>query len=103
MGWQDDFKLRNDLRQRDIVEFELSLNKRKVIISASSVTAESALCSAIDAGWVVSPKTEAGEFDGERRYYYDGQDVRDMSAGMVRWLGSQITVAYNKAVEIPPN
>jgi hypothetical protein len=44
-----------------------------------------------------------GEFEGGKRYFYAGQNIDEMNPGAVRWLGDQIDLAYNAAVEIPKN
>jgi hypothetical protein len=103
MGWQDDFKLKSDLFQRDIVKFELAISKYAMIYSAANLVAANFLKAAIEAEWVVSPPCEVGEFAGDKRYYYDGVDVDDMHPGKLRWIGDRAASAYNEAVSAPPN
>ena len=102
-GQVPEFKLIHDIRQRHVYAFEKALNAQGgIVITASSVTAGHMLKAAIEAGWVES-KHEIGEFEGERRYFLNGECVDDMLSGYVRKFGAEVTAAYNKAVEIPPN
>mgnify|MGYP003565599319 CR=1 FL=1 len=65
---------------------------------ASNWAAGGALKAAIEAGWVEAPKTETGEFEGEKRFFFDGKDVDEMDPGLVRHLGNEIDKKYQSAV-----
>lgn len=100
----DKVQLRDQLVHRDIVKFEEALHKLGgVKLNAAQISAGVMLCAAIDAAWIVEPKTERGEFDGKPRYFYDGENIDELPAGLVRHLGDQVSMAYNRAVSYDPN
>lgn len=111
-GWQDAFRLRDDLLQPEVYAFEKALQKHGgiagAIMGGGTVQASHALYAAIDAGWIAEPEAVAGESvdqDGKKvaRYFIGGKGVHEMTAGMVVWYGSQVVTAYRGATEIPPN
>ena len=58
---------------------------------------------AIEADWIEEPKNEVGDFEGEQRYFYGDQNVDEMHAGAVKWIGLEVDKAYQEATEIPKN
>ena len=100
--WQKEFKLKEDLRELDIEKLEKFLLAFPRIVLTNTAKAAK-LKAAIEAGWVVEPATEVGEFEEGKRYYYNGQDIDEMKPGAVRWLGDQVDNAYQVATEIPKN
>ena len=97
-------KIKEKLVQRDIYAFEMALKKAGGYErSALNVTAERFLKAGIAAKMIEEPGTEVGEFDGETRYFIDGENVDEMNPGMVRKLGNEIAAAYSEAIEIPKN
>ena len=100
--WQKAFKLKGDLKQSDLVAFETALIEipRGLFLQ---IHYGGRLRAAIEAGWIDAPKCEVGDFEGKKRFYYDGKDVEEMNGGAVRWLGQKIDEAYQKATEIPKN
>jgi len=116
-GWQDAFRLRQDLLQPDVYAFEKAIQKlggfTLSIIGGGTVQATHVLQAAIEAGWIAEPETEVGEFgpssngsgpaDKEKRYFIGGKGLHEMTAGEVIWYGSKVTEAYKDAVDIPPN
>ncbi len=105
MGWQDDFKLVDDLRQRHLYAFDEALRALGGLSFAGggSISAQHALCAAIKAGWIETPAVEVGTFDQGERFYLGGEDVGELHGGKVFWYGSQVTKAYQEAIKIPPN
>ena len=100
--WQKQFKLKADLRELDIENLERALVDMPRLALTNTSNA-SKLKAAIAAGWVLEPACEVGDFDGEKRYYYAGQNIDEMKPGAVRWLGMQVDRAYAEATEIPKN
>lgn len=112
MGWQDDFQLKPDLVQRDIMAFEEALARHTgglpkfLMALTGTVTAISAaayLKAAIDAGWLLSAHDKGESKERGAFYTLAGDDLEDAHAGKVRWYGNVVIQAYNKAVDIPPN
>ena len=100
--WQKEFVLKKDLVELDIEKLE------KVMLgmprfALTNTAKASKLKAAIEAGWVVEPATEVGEFEGKKRYFYKGQNIDDMNPGAVRWLGDQVEILYTASVEVPKN
>lgn len=105
-SWKDSFKLRDDLRQRDVYAFETDVNTLGGFSKdGSNILAAHALKAAISAGWLADP--DSGEVltdsKGESRYHLNGEDVDDLHAGKVRWFGLRVVAHYSKAVAPPPN
>ena len=100
--WQKEFKLKTDLVELDIEKLEKALLTMPRFALTNTAKA-SKLKAAIEAGWVVEPTTEVGDFEKEKRYFYAGQNIDEMNPGAVRWLGDQVDAAYNAAVELPKN
>ena len=101
--WQKDFKLKGDLTQLDMENFERVLfNFPKRILTGNTGAALRLKC-ANEGGWIEAPETEVGEFKGDKRWFYGGKNVDEMHPGAVAWLGEQVDNAYSKAVEIPKN
>jgi len=100
--WQKSFKLKQNLVELDIENLESALIDMPRIALTNTSNA-SKLKAAISAGWIVEPPCEVGNFEGEKRYFYNGQNIDEMHPGAVRWLGSQIDNAYVEATEIPKN
>lgn len=100
--WQKQFKLKADLRELDIENLERALVDMPRLALTNTSNA-SKLKAAIAAGWVLEPACEVGDFDGEKRYFYAGQNIDEMKPGAVRWLGMQVDRAYAEATEIPKN
>jgi len=100
--WQKEFKLKGDLTQLDVEKLEAALLKLPVRALTNTGMA-SRLKAAIEAGWVEAPETEVGDFNGEKRWFYNGQNIDEMHPGAVRWLGKQIDDAYTVITEIPKN
>ena len=100
--WQKEFKLKQDLVELDVENLEKELFTMPRF-ALSNTAAASKLKAAIAAGWVESPACEAGDFKGEKRYFYDGKNIDEMHPGAVRWLGTQIEDAYNEATLVPKN
>lgn len=104
-SWKDEFKLRDDLRQRDVYAFESRVHTLGGFSKeGSNILAAHALKAAIDAGWVADPPSEVLQTSGgEKRYELGGEDVDDMHPGKVRWYGLRIVAHYSAAVQPPPN
>ena len=101
-AWQKQFKIKKDLVELDIEKLEAALIGLPRLTLTQTANA-SKLKAAIEAGWITAPPCECGEFNGEKRYFYDGKNIDEMHAGAVRWLGNQIDDAYSLAIEIPKN
>ncbi len=104
-SWKDEFKLRPDLRQRDVYAFEENVHKLGGFSrDGSNILAGHALKAAIDAGWLEAPASEVLQTaGGEKRYHLAGVDVDDMHPGKIRWFGLRIVAHYSQAVQPPPN
>ena len=100
--WQKGFKLKKNLVELDIENLEKALIEMPRIALTNTARA-SKLKAAIAANWVVEPQCEVGNFEGEKRYFYDGKNIDDMHPGAIRWLGDQVEDAYVEATEIPKN
>ena len=100
--WQKEFKLKANLVELDIENLERELLELPRLVLSNTGHA-SKLKAAIAAGWVLEPKCEVGDYDGAKRYFYNGQNIDEMKPGAVRWLGGRIDVAYSEATEIPKN
>ena len=105
-SWKDEFKLRDDLVQRDIYAFESNVAELGGFSTdGSNILAAHALKAAIDAGWLADP--DSGEVltdsKGDKRHMLNKIDVDDMHPGKVRWYGLRIVAHYSKAVAPPPN
>ena len=100
--WQKQFKLKQGLVELDIENIEKVIAEMPHAPLTNSSRA-TMLKAAIEAGWVLEPACEVGDFDGKKRYFYNGQNVDDMKPGAVRWLGLQVDRAYAEATEIPKN
>jgi hypothetical protein len=100
--WQKEFKVKEGLVELDIesLEKELMLMPR---LALTNTARASKLKAAIAAGWIVSPACEVGDFEGKKRYFYNGQNIDEMHPGAVRWLGDQIDDIYDEATQIPKN
>lgn len=100
--WQKEFKLKENLVELDVENIEKYLIEfpRYTLKQAG---AAASLKAAIAAGWVVSPDCEVGEFEGEKRYFYNKQNIDEMHPGAVRWLGDQIDKLYRDVTAIPKN
>ncbi len=104
-SWKELFKLRGDLRQRDVYAFELNVNLLGGFSrDGSNILAAHALKAAIEAGWIADQSSEVLKTSGgEKRYYVAGEDVDDMHPGKVRWYGLKVVAHYTEAVTPPPN
>lgn len=132
VNWQTAFRLKADLRQKDIYAFETELRLLEksapavnTVVAQSlqvmrtigmtvdaSIESEHHLKAAIKAGLIEAPTWEVatvhanGATGGKQttRYFLAGENVDEMHPGKVRWYGKRINLAYQKAVEIPdPN
>lgn len=102
--WQEMFKVKENLVQRDVYAFEDALRKAGgIMLQTASITAAHMVRAAIEAKWIESPETKHGEIDGKKVWFIGSGDIDDMNAGRVRWYGQQVSAAYNQAVELPPN
>ena len=100
--WQKAFQIKENLIELDIEKLEQALAEFPRLVLSNTGNAAK-LKAAIEAGWVIEPACEVGNFEGGKRYFYNGQNIDEMHAGAVRWLGMQVDLAYSKAVEIPKN
>lgn len=100
--WQKQFKLKENLVEIDVEKLEYALAEMPRIVAGNAYRG-TMLKSAIASGWIEQPATEVGEFEEEKRYFYDGRNVDEMHPGAVRWLGDQIDKAYSTATEVPKN
>lgn len=100
--WQKEFKLKQDLVELDVENIERELIKfpRYTLKQAG---AAASLKAAIEAGWVEAPECEVGEYEGEKRYFYDGKNIDEMHPGAVRWLGERVDELYREVTQIPKN
>lgn len=103
MGWQDEFKLRGDLVQRDMEAFDITLKDLGGTAVGPSANSGHLLKAAIACGWIEEPEGEAGDFKDGRRYMLGGLNVDDMQPGKVLWYGGQVGKVYAAALKIPPN
>lgn len=102
--WQKEFKLRDNLLQRDVYAFESALHDAGGLqFDSASVTSAHALKAAIAAGWIESPVCEKGMFEGKPRWFVGSVNLDELHAGKVRWYGTAVLTAYNAAVDIPKN
>ncbi len=108
--WQEEFVIKADLREKDVVALErAAVAIPHVILSATNSYLEAYLCAAIEVGWIEAPETryeevrrqENGRTVTDKRYFYAGNDVREMHAGAVRWLGQEIIGHYNEVTAVP--
>ena len=109
--WQQEFVLKADLLERDVVALEkATVAIPHVILSATNSFAEAYLCAAIEAGWIESPEVRFEEVaskgkDGRKtttkRYYYADKEVGEMHPGAVRWLGQEVIGRYNEVTAVP--
>jgi hypothetical protein len=100
--WQKEFKLKGNLVQLDVERLESILYmfpRRTLIYTGAGAT----LKAAIEAEWIESPACEVGDFEGDKRFFYNEQNVDEMNPGAVKWLGNQIDDAYKEATQIPKN
>jgi hypothetical protein len=100
--WQKEFKVKGNLIQLDVERLESVLYtfpRRTLIYTGAGAT----LKAAIEAEWIEAPPCEMGDFEGEKRFFYNGQNVDDMHPGAVKWLGQQIDDAYLEVTQIPKN
>lgn len=104
-SWQESFKLRDDLKQRDVYSFETHVSTLGGFSNnGSNILAAHALKAAIEAGWLADPDSEVlRDAGGKARYFMAGEDVDDAHPGKVRWFGLKIVAHYSKAVAPPPN
>lgn len=105
-SWQDQFKLRDDLRQRDVYAFEKDVNTLGGFSTeGTQILAAHALKAAISAGWLADPDSGDVLTDSKsvRRYHLHGEDVDDLHPGKVRWYGMRVMAHYTRAVTPPPN
>ena len=100
--WQKEFKLKQDLLESDVEKLEKAMLTMPRFALTNTAKA-SKLKAAIEAGWVLEPATEVGDFEKQKRYFYKGQNIDDMHPGAVRWLGDQVDSLYNEITEIPKN
>jgi hypothetical protein len=100
--WQKEFKLKGSLTQLDVENFERSLfTFPRRLLANTGAGAE--LKAAIEGGWILAPTCEVGDFEGEKRYFYNEKNVDEMHPGAVKWLGERVDDAYQEATEIPKN
>lgn len=104
-NWQAEFRLRADIRQRDMYAYTIQLNELGgVNVQGASVLADHAVKAAIGAGWVETPTAEVlTDPKGRRRFHLAGVDIDDMHPGRVLWYGARVVQHYTKSLEIPPN
>ena len=105
-NWREKLELRSGLKNPDLVLYEqvfyrLGGDKARGLVTNADVT----LKSAIEAGWIESPKAETLVEDKtkRKRYFYDGVDLDEADPGEVIYLGSRVAAYYNELVEIPGN
>lgn len=101
--WQKEFKLKEGITQLDMENFERVLFSFPKRVLAGNTGAALRLKCAIEGGWIESPKTEVGDFKGEKRWFYADKNVEELHPGAVAWLGEQIDTAYAEATQIPKN
>lgn len=103
MGWQDEFKLREDLVQADMETFDVVVKALGGTQIGPSANSGHLLKAAIAAGWIESPDAEVGTFEKGKRYLLGGEDVDKLPPGKVLWYGGQVGKRYAAALVIPPN
>ena len=117
VGWQDAFRLRDNLLQPDVYAFEKALQKlggfQLSIVGGGTVQATHAICAAIEAGWIAEPESGTAKFTPspngsakpkeDTNYYIGSKGIHEMTAGEVIWYGARVTEAYRDATAIPPN
>lgn len=108
--WKTAFELKSNLTQGDVVAFEkalFALPRALLRAQHSNIAAETALCAAIEAGWIESPACEVGEFGEDqtkaKRWFVEGTNIAALHPGKVRWYGAQVDALYNTITEPPPN
>lgn len=109
--WQQEFAIKADLREKDVVALEKAAAAiPHIIMSATNSYNEAYLCAAIEAGWIEAPETrfeevvskgENGRKTTTKRYYYGDKDVGDLHPGAVRWLGQEVIGRYNEVISVP--
>jgi hypothetical protein len=108
--WQQEFTIKADLREKDVVALERAAAAiPHIILSATNSYNEAYLCAAIEAGWIEAPETkfeevkrkENGRAITEKRYYYGDKEVGDIHPGAVRWLGQEVIGRYNEVTAVP--
>jgi len=109
--WQQEFTIKADLREKDVVALERAAAAiPHIILSATNSYNEAYLCAAIEAGWIEAPETrfeevvskgENGRKTTTKRYTYGGKEVGDLHPGAVRWLGQEVIARYNEAISVP--
>ena len=103
MGWQDDFKLRDNLQQEDIYPFETKLHELGGAAVGPIANATHLLKSAIFAGWIETPEAQVGTVGKDARFELDGVSIAKMEPGKVLWYGGQVGKLYALSLAIPPN
>lgn len=101
--WQKAFKLKSPLLQVDVETFISALAKQRYDLLSKGAGHGATLRAAIAADWILEPPSEVGDYEGGKRYFYDGKNVDELHAGAVKWLGLQVDKAYQEATEIPKN
>ena len=62
--WQKAFKLKGDLRQRDVEKLVTALGGQSYFLLTHNAGGGAKLRSAIEAGWIDTPKCEVGDLWG---------------------------------------
>lgn len=124
--WQKDFKLKQDLRQREVYAFENELRQQERLAPTleniitrtfqvlqglgmtvgANIESEQYLKAALKAGWIETPACEVARITGADKrertvFLLGGVDIDEMHPGKVRWYGRQISALYNLAVAPP--
>ncbi len=117
LGWQDAFRLRDDLLQPEVYAFEKALQRlgglSLSIVGGGTVQATHAICAAIEAGWIAEPEAGMADYtpspngsrspEKQKQYFIGDKGIHEMNAGEVIWYGSKVTEAYRDATTIPKN
>ena len=101
--WQKALVIKKDLVQLDVEKFIKALGDQSYFLLTKGAGQGAILRAAIEAGWILEPPCEVGDFEGKKRYFYDSKNVDEVHAGAVRWLGNEIDKAYKTATDVPKN
>jgi len=99
--WQKEFKLKDELLQKDFEALEDALIKlpRSMLLrnTNSSLSSGAMLRAAIRAGWIEAPECRSLTDDTNKKaaFFYAGKDVDEMHPAAVDWLGKQVDNRYN--------
>lgn len=103
------FRLKDDLRQRDVATWNRVYNQRGAtgVRTPVAVERQAALEAAIEAGWILEPATAAEAVvdmktgQESRRYTFDGVPVDDMAPAQVNYYGTLCSRMFDAVMAIP--